>query len=259
MRIRSLCVRGPRSPRAFTLIELLVVVAIIAVLISILLPALAGARVEARRAVTLTRLRDVGTSTFAYATDFRDHNPLLADHEEKAFLGLAVLSAYADLPPQILLNPNTADEPSPGLDSLGLPILATLNGEPIGPDTAITPGSIAAVRFFASFAYDNDAKVRDDGRLRVYLGDRADYETGATISGAWGPGRGGCLLWTDQHAAFRRERSLPEQADPNAYRHNEAGGEGGDEVRDGVAVTPATLDTHLRFFSEEEDDELLPD
>ena len=68
-----------------------------------------------------------------------------------------------------------------------------------------------------------------------------------------------CLLWTDQHAAFSKTRTMADQGDPNIYHHNEFGGEGADEAREGVTVSPATLDTHMRYFSEEEDDELLPD
>jgi hypothetical protein len=68
-----------------------------------------------------------------------------------------------------------------------------------------------------------------------------------------------CLLWTDNHAAFSRTRTARDQADPNIYHHNQFQGEGGAEAREGVVVTPGTLDTHMRFFSEEEDDGLLPD
>jgi prepilin-type N-terminal cleavage/methylation domain-containing protein len=56
-------------PRAFTLIELLVVVAIIALLISILLPSLAAAREQAKRAVCGSADHQVGVGMTAYAAE----------------------------------------------------------------------------------------------------------------------------------------------------------------------------------------------
>jgi prepilin-type N-terminal cleavage/methylation domain-containing protein/prepilin-type processing-associated H-X9-DG protein len=61
--------------RGFTLIELLVVVAIIALLISILLPSLSQARKQAKRVVCGTRLKDIGVSLMSYSVDF-DRFPL---------------------------------------------------------------------------------------------------------------------------------------------------------------------------------------
>jgi len=58
-----------RSNRGFTLIELLVVVAIIALLISILLPSLNGARRAAKQTVCLTHLRTQGQASVLYAED----------------------------------------------------------------------------------------------------------------------------------------------------------------------------------------------
>jgi prepilin-type N-terminal cleavage/methylation domain-containing protein/prepilin-type processing-associated H-X9-DG protein len=54
----------------FTLIELLVVVAIIAVLVALLLPALGAARDRARTAVCASQLKQVANSLFLYAEDF---------------------------------------------------------------------------------------------------------------------------------------------------------------------------------------------
>ncbi len=54
---------------AFTLIELLVVVAIIALLISILLPSLSQAREQGKKAVCLSNLRFIGVGIFTYANE----------------------------------------------------------------------------------------------------------------------------------------------------------------------------------------------
>lgn len=64
--------RGRRTAvgrHGFTLIELLVVVAIIAVLISILIPSLQGAREQARRGTCLSNLRGISSGSMMYAAD----------------------------------------------------------------------------------------------------------------------------------------------------------------------------------------------
>jgi prepilin-type N-terminal cleavage/methylation domain-containing protein len=62
--------------KGFTLIELLVVVAIIAVLIAILLPALNSARVQAKRVSCASNMRQMGIALFEYAHENDGKFPL---------------------------------------------------------------------------------------------------------------------------------------------------------------------------------------
>lgn len=58
--------------RAFTLIELLIVIAIIALLVSILLPAVASAHRAARQNICTANLQQFGRAYGAYANDFKE-------------------------------------------------------------------------------------------------------------------------------------------------------------------------------------------
>ncbi len=64
-----------KNRKGFTLIELLVVIAIIAILAAMLLPALARAREQARRANCISNLKQIGLLMHMYAQDYRELFP----------------------------------------------------------------------------------------------------------------------------------------------------------------------------------------
>jgi prepilin-type N-terminal cleavage/methylation domain-containing protein len=68
------------SALGFSLVELLVVIAIIALLASLLLPALSGAKERARRTVCKNNLRQFNISAALYASDHNEKLPLGEDY-----------------------------------------------------------------------------------------------------------------------------------------------------------------------------------
>ncbi len=76
--------RNKKTQSGFTLIELLVVVAIIALLISILLPSLSKARAQARTTLCLSRIGQFGKAFMIYTDDYGETLPWIATgHEDQ--------------------------------------------------------------------------------------------------------------------------------------------------------------------------------
>jgi prepilin-type N-terminal cleavage/methylation domain-containing protein len=91
----ALCRRG--TARGFTLVELLVVIGVIAVLVSLLLPALGNARRASERTVCLSQLRQLQTAQMLYAAE--QDNLLVAagdGTEQGGWIGL--LQPYSKSP-----------------------------------------------------------------------------------------------------------------------------------------------------------------
>jgi prepilin-type N-terminal cleavage/methylation domain-containing protein/prepilin-type processing-associated H-X9-DG protein len=72
-------VRANREQAAFTLIELLIVIAVLAVLMAVLLPTLAGARRSAAAVVCGSNLRQISLAFDMYLGDHRDVYPAAED------------------------------------------------------------------------------------------------------------------------------------------------------------------------------------
>lgn len=111
-RCREFRFASSAARRGFTLIEVLVVVAIIALLLTILLPSLQKARWQAKMVACQGRLHDLGTGFQMYGNVYNGFFPLTKDASTDSFCTLWRANLMKD--PSIVICPATSNVVRPG-------------------------------------------------------------------------------------------------------------------------------------------------
>jgi len=171
---------------AFTLIELLVVIAIIAILASMLLPALAKAKSKAHQTYCLNSMKQIGLAVTMYSPDYQNRIPLAKNWGKAWGDGYKLRDDNVWMPqllyPYIGTNTSKPKTTKRSENRLGPGIFSCPSGLRVK-----MPANENGSYFTANFFFDNDGVTYVWNHIylkkRFKASDPWDYETKKPVSG----------------------------------------------------------------------------
>lgn len=189
---------NPKSGRAFTLVELLVVIAVIAILASLILPALARAKARAQGSFCLNNTRQLVFAWMVYADE---HNGQLAYNLAKSARITTAVPAVGG--PSMSANwvNNVLDWGTNNSDNTNVTAVVETG---LGPYTSKTA---------ALYRCPSDNVLSDNQRNAGWLGRARSYSMNAMVGDVGNFTAGGFNLNNSNYVQFFKVFSIPRPAD----------------------------------------------